>query len=226
MATKRGSGVTICFFYYLCKATKYVYHEAISLFDHRSAPAGSLRPAKAKYVIGVSQCSQDNWRDKLNRELKTSEYFNDSLDVRLASANDDSEKQIAQINQFIADGVDLLIVAPNQYNSITSAVIKAHERGIPVILYDRKVNTDKYTAFIGGDNYGIGKAMGRFIGQRLKGKGRVVEIRGLEGSSPAADRHRGFVDGLKDYPGVQLVASEPGNWKEESGGRGHGAYIK
>ena len=172
---------------------------------------------KAKYVIGVSQCSQDNWRDKLNRELKTSEYFNDSLDVRLASANDDSEKQIAQINQFIADGVDLLIVAPNQYNSITSAVIKAHERGIPVILYDRKVNTDKYTAFIGGDNYGIGKAMGRFIGQRLKGKGRVVEIRGLEGSSPAADRHRGFVDGLKDYPGVQLVASEPGNWKEESG---------
>lgn len=174
---------------------------------------------KAKYVIGVSQCSQDNWRDKLNRELKTGEYFNDSLEVRLASANDDSEKQIAQINQFIADGVDLLIVAPNQYNSIASAVVKAHERGIPVILYDRKVNTDKYTAFIGGDNYGIGKAMGRFIGQRLNGKGRVVEIRGLEGSSPAAERHRGFVDGLKDYPGVQLVASEPGNWKEESGAK-------
>ncbi len=169
-----------------------------------------------KYVIGVSQCSVDIWRDKLNRELKTSEYFNDSLVVRLASANDDSKKQIAQINKFIDDGVDLLIVAPNQYTSITEAVIRAHDKGIPVILYDRKVNTDKYTAFIGGDNYNMGKTMGQFIGRQLNGHGRVVEIRGLDGSSPATERHRGFLDGLKAYPGVQLVASEPGNWKEES----------
>lgn len=172
-----------------------------------------------KYVIGVSQCSQDIWRDKLNREIKTSEYFNDSIEVRLASANDDSEKQIAQINQFVADGVDLIVVAPNQYNSIASAIANAYDRGIPVILYDRKVNTEKYTASIGADNYGIGKAMGRYIGQQLGGRGRVVEIRGLEGSSPAAERHEGFVDGLKDYPGVELVASVAGDWKEESGSR-------
>lgn len=170
-----------------------------------------------KYIIGVSQCSQDVWRDKLNREMKTAEYFNDSLEVILASANDDSRKQIEQINRFVEDGVDLIVVAPNQYNSIASAIENAYDRGIPVILYDRKVNTEKYTASIGADNYGIGKAMARFVGHQLKGKGRVVEIRGLEGSSPAAERHQGFVDGLKDYPDVELVASEAGDWKEESG---------
>ncbi|MBP7767737.1 MAG: substrate-binding domain-containing protein [Prevotella sp.] len=172
-----------------------------------------------KYVIGVSQCSEDVWRDKLNRELKTSEYFNDSLEVRLVSANDDSKKQIEQINRFIEDGVDLLVIAPNQFYSITSVVNKAYERGIPVILYDRKVNTDKYTAFIGSDNYGIGKAMGQFVARQLNGQGRVVEIRGLEGSSPAADRHRGFTDALRAFPGVEVVASQAGNWKEESGTR-------
>lgn len=169
-----------------------------------------------KFVIGVSQCSIDIWRDKLNRELKTSEYFNDSIEVRLASANDDSKKQIAQIDKFVDDGVDLLIVAPNQYTSITHAVNRAYDKGIPVILFDRKVDTDKYTAFIGGDNYNMGKTMGQFIARQLKGQGRVVEIRGLDGSSPAEERHRGFLDGLKAFPGVQLVASESGNWKEES----------
>lgn len=170
-----------------------------------------------KYIIGVSQCSEDIWRDKLNRELKTSEYFNDSIEVHLVSADDDSKKQIAQINKFVEDGVDLLIVAPNQVNSITSAVSQAFDKGIPVILYDRKVNSDKYTAFIGGDNYNIGKAMGHFIARQLKELGNVVEIRGLEGSSPAEERHRGFMDGIKDYPNIRLVASEAGNWKEESG---------
>ena len=170
-----------------------------------------------KYIIGVSQCSEDIWRDKLNRELKTSEYFNDSIEVHLVSADDDSKKQIAQINKFVEDGVDLLIVAPNQVNSITSAVSQAFDKGIPVILYDRKVNSDKYTAFIGGDNYNIGKAMGHFISRQLQGNGKVVEIRGLEGSSPAEERHRGFIDGIKDYPNIRLVASEAGNWKEESG---------
>lgn len=170
-----------------------------------------------KYVIGVSQCSEDIWRDKLNRELKTAEYFNDSLEVVLASANDNSQKQIAQINHFVNAGVDLIIVAPNQYKSITTAIENAYRKGIPVILYDRKVATDKYTAAIGGDNYGIGKAMGNFVGHRLHGHGRVVEIRGLEGSSPATERHKGFVDALKAFEDVRLVASEAGDWKEESG---------
>lgn len=170
-----------------------------------------------KFVIGVSQCSEDIWRDKLNDELKMGEYLNDSLIVKLASSNDDNVLQNKQINQFVDEGVDLLIVSPNQLSAISRAVERAYDKGIPVILYDRKTNSDKYTAFIGCDNYTIGKSMGTFIAQQLQGKGRIVEISGLEGSSPALERHRGFMDAIKPYPGLQVVASEGGNWKEEGG---------
>lgn len=170
-----------------------------------------------KYVIGVSQCSEDIWRDKLNDELKMGEYLNDSLIVKLASSNDDNVLQNKQINQFVDEGVDLLIVSPNQLSAISKSVERAYDKGIPVILYDRKTNSDKYTAFIGCDNYTIGKSMGTFIAQQLQGKGRIVEISGLEGSSPALERHRGFMDAIKPYPGLQVVASEGGNWKEEGG---------
>ena len=169
-----------------------------------------------KFVIGVSQCSEDIWRDKLNDELKMGEYLNDSIIVKLASSNDDNVLQNKQVNQFVDEGVDLLIVSPNQLSAISKAVERAYDKGIPVILYDRKTNSDKYTAFIGCDNYTIGNSMGKFIAHQLQGKGRIVEISGLEGSSPAMERHRGFMDAIKPYPGIQVVASEGGDWKEES----------
>lgn len=170
-----------------------------------------------KFVIGVSQCSEDIWRDKLNDELKMGEYLNDSIIVKLASSNDDNVLQNKQVNQFVDEGVDLLVISPNQLSAISKAVERAYEKGIPVILYDRISSTDKYTAFIGCDNYLIGKSMGTFIAQKLQGKGRIVEICGLDGSSPAMERHLGFMDAIKPYPGIQVIASEGGNWKEEGG---------
>ena len=179
-----------------------------------------------KFVIGVSQCSEDIWRDKLNDELKMGEYLNDSIIVKLASSNDDNVMQNKQVNQFVDEGVDLLIISPNQLSAISKAVERAYDKGIPVILYDRMSNTQKYTAFIGCDNYKIGHSMGQYIAQQLQGKGRVVEIRGLEGSSPALERHRGFMDALKSYPDVQVVASAGGDWKEESGIRAMKKILK
>lgn len=176
----------------------------------------SCKEQTRKYVIAVSQCSEDAWREKLNKELKTAQYLNGSIEVRLASADDSSEKQVRQINEFVDERVDILVVSPNDLNAISPAVSRAYDKGIPVILYDRKTNSDKYTAFMGCNNYLIGKTMATFIAQRLKGKGRVVEICGLTGSSPAIERHRGFVETMKKYPGVQIVASDSGDWKEES----------
>ena len=170
-----------------------------------------------KYIIGVSQCSMDTWREKLNSELRTAEYLNDSVEVRLASADDDNDSQLSQINYFIDQGVSLLIVSPNQVNAISPALERAQQKGIPVILVDRKTQSKKYTAFIGCDNYLLGKLVGDYIAQRLNGKGRILEIRGLDDSSPAIDRHRGFVDALNAYPDLQIVASESGDWKEQSG---------
>ena len=122
-----------------------------------------------KYVIGVSQCSEDIWRDKLNDELKMGEYLNDSLIVKLASSNDDNVLQNKQINQFVDEGVDLLIVSPNQLSAISKAVERAYDKGIPVILYDRKTNSDKYTAFIGCDNYTIWAGLEPFRWRLIRG---------------------------------------------------------
>lgn len=149
--------------------------------------------------------------------MQTAEYLNDSIEVRLTSADDDNDSQLSQINYFIDQGVSLLIVSPNQVNTISPALERAQQKGIPVILVDRKTQSKKYTAFIGCDNYLLGKLVGDYIAQRLNGKGRIVEIRGLDDSSPAIDRHRGFVDAVNAYPDLQIVASESGDWKEQSG---------
>ena len=170
-----------------------------------------------KYVIGVSQCSEDIWRDKLNNELVMSTYQHDNVKLNFASANDNDKLQKQQIDQFIKDKVNLLIVSPNQIHTISSVIDKAYDAGIPVILFDRKTDSEKYTAFIGADNYEAGHEMGQFIARQLNGKGNVVEIGGLKGSSPAIERDRGFRDALKTYPDIQVVNHRYADWLQNSG---------
>ena len=170
-----------------------------------------------KYVIGVSQCSEDIWRDKLNNELVMSTYQHDNVTLKFASANDNDRLQKQQIEQFIKEGVNLLIVSPNQIHTISSVIDKAYDAGIPVILFDRKTDSRKYTAFIGADNYEAGHEIGYFIGQQLEGKGNITEICGLQASSPAIERNRGFMDALKNYPDIKVVARGYGDWIKESG---------
>ncbi|ERJ79632.1 ATPase/histidine kinase/DNA gyrase B/HSP90 domain protein [Prevotella sp. F0091] len=170
-----------------------------------------------KYVIGVSQCSEDIWRDKLNNELVMSTYQHDNVKLNFASANDNDKLQKQQIDQFIKERVNLLIVSPNQIHTISSVIDKAYDAGIPVILFDRKTDSEKYTAFIGADNYEAGHEMGQFIARQLNGKGNVVEIGGLKGSSPAIERDRGFRDALKTYPDIQVVNHRYADWLQNSG---------
>jgi signal transduction histidine kinase/CheY-like chemotaxis protein len=139
--------------------------------------------------------------------------------LRLASADDDSERQMAQIRALVTEGVDLLIVSPNQSHTITPAIEEAFDAGVPVILFDRKIDSDKYTAFIGADNVLIGRILGDYLADILGGKGRVVEIQGLRESSPAAERHKGFAEALEAHPGMELVASDYGDWLQEGGAR-------
>lgn len=172
---------------------------------------------KKTYVIGVSQCSEDSWRMKLNDELRDATYLHDNVKLHVVSADDNDKHQIRQINAFMKEDVDLLIVSPNQMNTVTPAIDRAYDSGIPVVLFDRKTDSGKYTAFVGADNEKIGRTIGEYIATRLGGKGTVVEIRGLEGSSPAIERHKGFVSAIRKYPGIRLLASESGTWLQQSG---------
>ena len=174
----------------------------------------SCSSKKPHYIIGVSQCSADIWREKQNAELRMGAYLQENVELRFAAAYDSDERQIEQIDSLIASGVDLLIVAPNQVATISPAIDRAFDQGIPVIVFERKTNSQKFTAFISADNYEMGRIMGEYIVSRLKGKGRILEIKGLAGSSPAIERHNGFMEALKKAPGIEVVASLQGDWTE------------
>lgn len=167
---------------------------------------------KKSYFIGVSQCSEDSWRTKMNSEIRRESYLYDNVRVEFASAKDDNRVQIAQIEHFIEEGADLIIVSPNEAKALTPVINKAFDRGVRVVLVDRKSASDKYTAFIGADNVAIGRAVGRFVGEHLGGKGRVMELQGLRGSSPAMERDSGFREALEHYPQIKVVANAYADW--------------
>ena len=174
----------------------------------------SCSGGKEKYRIGISQCSADIWRDKQNAELKMGAYFHDGVELKFAAAYDSDERQVQQIDSLVNDGIDLLIVAPNQVQTISPAIDRAYDKGIPVIVFERKTSSRKYTAFISADNYEMGRVMGEYIVSRLHGQGTVLEIKGLEGSSPAIERHKGFMDAIEKVPGIKVVGSLQGDWTE------------
>ena len=171
-----------------------------------------------RYRIGVSQCSDDEWRHKMNNEIVREALFYDGVEVEIRTAKDNNRNQRADIKYFIDKKVDLLIVAPNEAAAITPVVEKAYRQGIPVVVIDRKILSDKYTAFVGADNYEIGKDVGQYILNRLHGKGKVLEITGLEGSTPAMERHKGLTDVLKEEPGIEITASVDGAWLQSVAG--------
>lgn len=171
-----------------------------------------------RYRIGVSQCSDDEWRHKMNNEIVREALFYDGVEVEIRTAKDNNRNQIADIKYFIDKKVDLLIVTPNEAAAITPVVEKAYRQGIPVVVIDRKILSDKYTAFVGADNYEIGKDVGQYILNRLHGKGKVLEITGLEGSTPAMERHKGLTDVLKEEPGIEITASVDGAWLQSVAG--------
>lgn len=185
----------------------------------------SCTGGKKRYVIGVSQCSEDVWREKLNQELRVAALYYNNMDLDIASANDDVRLQTDQINRFVDKGVDLLIVAPGQV-SISPAIDRAYEKGIPVIIFDRRTRSNKYTAYIGADNREIGASMGEYLAGALPKGGRVVELCGLSSSSPAIERAEGFDSVVAVRPSIDIVAKLHADWTEQGGFRATDSLLR
>ena len=181
--------------------------------------AASCTRHEPRFRIGVSQCSDDEWRHQMNNEMLREALFYDEVEIDIRTVKDDNARQIEDIRNFIEEGVDLLVIAPNEAAPITPVVEEAYDRGIPVIVFDRKILSDKYTAYIGADNYELGKAIGHYVANMLHGQGNVVEISGLTGSTPAMDRHQGFVSAISPYPGIKLLAREDAGWLRSEAGQ-------
>ena len=137
------------------------------------------------------------------------------MEIVFADAQQDNAKQVADVENFLRQGVNLLMISPNEARPLTSVVRKVYERGIPVIVIDRAIEGDSYTAFIGADNRMIGREAGKLIADVLGGKGDIVEIKGLPGSPPARDRSEGMREAIASFPGIHIVHDPVANWLRE-----------
>lgn len=159
--------------------------------------ACSGKPGQKKRVIGLSQCMLgDAWRQAMINDMRIEASNYDNLEIIIEDAGNDNETQIRQIRELIRKKVDVLIISPYQSAPITAVAEEAYRAGIPTIITDRKVNTDLYTTFVGANNYEIGKAAGTYAARFLPSRAVILEIWGLAETSPAQERHQGFVDVL------------------------------
>ncbi len=180
------------------------------------AAVGCGKAKSGKHLIGFSQCNLgEPWRVSMNADVAAAAKGFPDIEVAYADAQQDNAKQVADVENFLRQKIDLLIISPNEAKPLTPIVRKVYEQGIPVIVLDRAIEGDTYTTFIGADNREIGKAAGEFIAKILNGKGEVVEIKGLPGSPPARDRSEGFREAIAGFPDIHIVHDPVANWLRE-----------
>ena len=197
--------------------TKADKQEGQSSVSEESKQDAAQTGEKKQFVIGMSQCNLgEPWRVAMNDQIKMAAEKHPEFKVIYADAAQDNSKQIADIQNFIQQKVDLIITSPNEATPLTNVVKEAYEAGIPVILLDRKIDGDTYTQFIGADNVDMGKVAGEYVANTLlKDGGKVCEIKGLEGTSGGIDRDNGFREGIKANPKVEIVSVNNADWLRE-----------
>ncbi|MBF8192532.1 substrate-binding domain-containing protein [Nonomuraea sp. K274] len=179
--------------------------------------AGADGGAKEKFVVGYSQSNNaEPYRAQLNLQLQHFlEKYPDIELLPIADARQSSATQVSQVQNFITQKVDALIVSPTEPAPLTAAVQQACDAKIPVIVLDRTVNTDCYTAFIGGDNVLIGKKAGEEAVRLLPDGGKIVELRGITSNQPQIDRDKGFREAIAANPKIEIIADREGKWLKE-----------
>jgi len=172
------------------------------------------RKEQAKtYTVAFSQCvGSDAWRKSMLKEMKRELSFHPEINFLYAEANGDNDRQIAQVKSFLEKGVDLLIISPNEAEPLTPVVDYAFQKGVPVVVTDRKTSSGLYNAYVGSDNYSIGYLAGRYIANELHRKGKITLITGLPGSSASIERERGLKEALKSYPEISIHSQFNGQW--------------
>ena len=165
-----------------------------------------------RHVIGLSQCMLDDaWREAMINDMRIEASNYDDVEIIIKDAQNNNETQIQQIRDLIRQKVDVLIISPYQSEPITAVAEEAYRAGIPTIITDRKVNTDQYTSFVGANNYEIGLAAGNYAAHYLPPNAIILEIWGLTQTSPAQERHKGFVDALREREELSFRKIE-GQW--------------
>lgn len=192
-----------------------VFNAGCEKKDTGDSTAGTdTRQEKSQWVIGMSQCNLgEPWRVQMNQDLKNEAEKHPEIRIIFKDAQNDSMKQRSQVEEYTSAGVDLIIISPKEAAPLTPPIAAAYEKGIPVIVLDRRIVGDKYTCFIGANNKRIGKSAGEWIVQKLGNRGRIVELKGLMTSTPGQDRHSGFREGIKGSE-LEIIFEADMKWLE------------
>jgi ABC-type sugar transport system substrate-binding protein len=168
------------------------------------------------FTIGFSQCVEsDAWRKTMLEEMRRELTFHPNVRFIYRQADGSSEKQVSQVKELIKEDIDILIISPNEAEPLTPVVEEVFNQGTPVIVVDRKISSPSFTAFVGGDNYQIGRMAGEYAANLLKGKSNIIEITGLPKSTPAIERNRGFMDAIKNHPQLTISRKLNGEWYKQ-----------
>lgn len=159
------------------------------------------------FLVGFSQCVDDSWRDVMNAEMYRELSLQQDLRFEFRVSNNDTEAQIAHINELVSLGIDLLIVAPNDFEKLTEVIDDIYDAGIPVIMIDRITSSGKFTAYVGGGNVEIGRTAAEYIALRTGGEANILEIQMAMNISPAHERSRGFRETISRYPEMRVIDS-------------------
>ncbi|MEV4597189.1 substrate-binding domain-containing protein [Amycolatopsis sp. NPDC049253] len=204
---------------------------------HENAPGASAGagpatqackgPGAAKFTICMSQANLgEPYRVRMDDDIRKAAASIPQFTVNFADAAQDNSKQVEQVSTFLTQKIDLLIISPNEATPLTSVVKKAYDQGIPVLVLDRKVDGDAYTSFIGADNVDIGRQAGRYFKEHLLPQGgKIVELKGLAGSTPAKERADGFDEGIAGS-GITIVGTADADWLRDKGQQQADALLK
>ena len=174
-----------------------------------------------KYRFGFSQVTTlEPWRVQFNKDMRAEAAKHPQVELVIADAGDRTDKQVADMDNFIAQKMDVIFISPKESAGLTGVVEKATKAGIPVFVLDRNVNGDSFAQYIGGDNVAIGRAAGQYIVKALggvgKAQGNLIEIWGNQGVQAAHDRHNGVFESVAKEPGIKLLNERVDiDWKQD-----------
>ncbi|MGC5629252.1 substrate-binding domain-containing protein [Georgenia sp. Z1344] len=180
---------------------------------------GECAGADGEYLIGMSQANvAEPYRQQMDDDIRAAAEEIDQFEVVFADAAQDNAQQVSDVENFLTQGIDLLMISPNEAAPLTDVVQRAYDEGIPVIVLDRRVEGEAFTQYIGADNFEIGRAAGEYVASELlPDGGTVAELAGLPGSTPAQERAEGFREGIAGTDGIEIIAEGTGDWLRELG---------
>ncbi len=168
-------------------------------------PAVPATPEKQHLVVFCQSTNVDPWRQAMNADMEEAAEQYPEIKLEILDGQNRNDVQINNVEDAVAKGCEVLIISPREAQPLTKPVEEVYDKGIPVLVLDRNINSDKYTCFIGASNLEIGRAAGEFVAEKLNGKGTIVEIQGIAGATPTQERHEGFHEAISKYPGLKVL---------------------